>query len=312
MSKLLTVFGATGNQGGSVIKHILSDPELSKVYKIRAVTRDQSSVKARDLASSDVEVVTGDPDDRDSLRKILSGTHTVFAMTTSNYAGEEGHSEINQGKNIVDAAIAEGVQFLIWSSLPSPTKISEGKYTHVTSFDHKASIEDYIRSKPIKSAFYAPGSFMQNFATIMKPHPSWKNDGTYVIARPVAASTKLPLVDIAGDTGKFVTAILANPDGFEGKTICGASKLYSMEEQAQIMAQQTGKTIAYQQIPSEQYKSYLPPNNVDELMDMLLYQEEFGYYGSETESLVKWSVESARGTPISFEDFLKQNPLVLE
>ena len=57
MSKLLTVFGATGNQGGAVIKTILGDPELSKEYKLRAVTRDPSKPAAEDLKSQGVEVV---------------------------------------------------------------------------------------------------------------------------------------------------------------------------------------------------------------------------------------------------------------
>lgn len=58
MSKLITVFGATGNQGGSVIDAILADPQLSKDFKIRGVTRDTTKKSARDLADRGVEVVT--------------------------------------------------------------------------------------------------------------------------------------------------------------------------------------------------------------------------------------------------------------
>ena len=58
MSKLLTVFGATGNQGGSVIRAILADPVLSKDFKIRAVTRDASKPSAQALAKDGVEVIT--------------------------------------------------------------------------------------------------------------------------------------------------------------------------------------------------------------------------------------------------------------
>lgn len=58
MSKLITVFGATGNQGGSVIKHILEDSQLSKEYKIRGITRDTSKKSAQDLIKQGVEVVS--------------------------------------------------------------------------------------------------------------------------------------------------------------------------------------------------------------------------------------------------------------
>jgi hypothetical protein len=57
MSKLLTVFGATGNQGGSVIKAILNDPVLSKEFRIRAVTRDVSKPAAKELVAKGVEVI---------------------------------------------------------------------------------------------------------------------------------------------------------------------------------------------------------------------------------------------------------------
>jgi uncharacterized protein YbjT (DUF2867 family) len=309
MSKLLVVFGATGNQGSSVIKHVLASPHLSKEYRIRAITRDSSSHQAKKLATLRVDVVSGDVNNPSSLLQILSGAHTVFGMTTTNYAGPEGHDEVQQGKNIVDAAIQTEAQYLVWSTLPSPSAISKGKYQKVISFDAKAAVETYIRSKSIRSAFFAPGSFMQNFATVMKPIPSPSNDGSYLIARPVAPSTKLPLLDIGGDTGMFVAALLMDPAKFEGRTICGASALYSMDEQATIIGEATGKVVRYQQVPQDIYRSYLPPNVADELTEMLLYQEEFGYYGAETERLVEESVDDAIGQPISFQQFLQQNPM---
>ncbi|KAI8649454.1 NmrA domain-containing protein [Fusarium sp. Ph1] len=312
MRKILVVFGATGNQGSSVIRLVLQDSELSKTYTIRAVTRDPSSSRARDLASQGIEVVSGDPSDKTSLDGVFRGAHTVFAMTTSNYDGEA-HKEVQYGKDLVDAVIAQGVQYYIWSTLPSPNVISSDKYTKVTGFDDKCVVEEYIRSKrSLRSAFYSPGSFMQNYATIMQPQPSPDKDGSYVIARPLRPSTKLPLVDIAGDTGKFVAAILTQPDKFQGKTFSGATRLYSMEEQAAIISAATGKDVKYVEVSQDVYRSFLPPTAKDELLQMMLYQQEFGYYGPQTKAEVAWSVENARGSPNSFEEYLSKHPLTLE
>ena len=58
MAKVLTVFGATGVQGGSVIRAVLADPALSKSFKIRAITRDPSKGAAKELKEQGVEVVS--------------------------------------------------------------------------------------------------------------------------------------------------------------------------------------------------------------------------------------------------------------
>lgn len=57
MSKLLTVFGATGKQGGSIIDAVLSDAKLREEFTIRGITRDASKPAAQALAARGVEVV---------------------------------------------------------------------------------------------------------------------------------------------------------------------------------------------------------------------------------------------------------------
>lgn len=83
MSKLLVVFGATGNQGRSVVDSVLDDPELSKRYKIRAVTRDPSKASAQELASKGAEVVQGDVDDEQSIKKCVEGADFAFILVPS-------------------------------------------------------------------------------------------------------------------------------------------------------------------------------------------------------------------------------------
>jgi uncharacterized protein YbjT (DUF2867 family) len=111
MSKVLVVFGATGQQGGSVVNCVINDPELSKQYKVRGVTRDPSKLAAQSLQQRGVEVVKGDADDKESLKQVMQGSHTVFAITTTVYDDQTKPREIAQGKALVDAAVAAGVEY---------------------------------------------------------------------------------------------------------------------------------------------------------------------------------------------------------
>lgn len=75
MSKVFVIFGATGQQGGSVVHTILTDEQLSKEYSIRETTRDPNQTSAQALAKKGVEVVKADVDDAASLNKKLSREH---------------------------------------------------------------------------------------------------------------------------------------------------------------------------------------------------------------------------------------------
>lgn len=81
MVGILTVFGATGKQGGSVVRTILSHPTLSAQYKVRAVTRDPSKPAAEALKTQGVEVVKADLNDKDSVHKAVEGSQAVFGVT---------------------------------------------------------------------------------------------------------------------------------------------------------------------------------------------------------------------------------------
>jgi uncharacterized protein YbjT (DUF2867 family) len=309
MSKILAVFGATGQQGGSVIDYVLNDPELSQKYKVRAITRFVNSEKARQLKEK-VEVVQGDVLNRASLETALTGVHTVFAMTTFSFGPDGLEVEYKSGKTIADVAVEKGAEYIIFSTLPPVKEISGGKYTEVTPFDAKAKAEQHIRGLHIKSAFYSPGSFMENFQSQTFLAPRQAPDGTWVMASHTSPKNQLPLIDAVGDTGKFVGAILAEPDKYEGKTFCAATALYNLEEIAAIMSKATGKTVVYKQIPLEDFKRGLS-FGVDLFVEMFSFQEEFGYFGPDTKKLVAWAAENARGRLSTFEEYLEAHPLQL-
>ena len=320
MSKILAVFGATGRQGGSIINYVLNDPELSQTYKIRAITRDVSSDKAKQLAEKKVQVVHGDVLDRASLSTALNGAHTVFAMTTPSFGPSALKTEYESGKTLSDVAVSQGASYIIFSTLPAVSDISNGKYTKVTPFDAKAKVEHYIRSLPIKSAFYSPGCFMENFNSLwtflaprrrrLSPNDDDDDNDTWVMAQSTSPKTTLPFIDAVGDTGKFVGAILASPDKYQGTTFCAATALYSWADVAGIISQNTGKTVVYEQVPRDEFRKSLP-FEPDMFVQVFDYVEEFGYYGPESKALVAWAAGNARGRLATFEECLEAHPLEL-
>lgn len=312
MSKILAVFGATGRQGGSIINYVLNDPELSQTYKIRAITRDINSESAKQLKEKKVEVVHGDVLNRDSLSTALKDTHTVFAMTTPSFGPSALETEYESGKTISDVAVAQGASFIIFSTLPPIAEISRGKYKKVALFDAKAKVEQYIRSLPVKSAFYSPGCFMENYNslwTFLAPRKSPDDDeGTWIMTHSTSPQTPLPFIDAVGDTGKFVGAILASPDKYAGTTFCAATALYTWEEVAALISKTSGKKVVYKQVPVEEFKESIP-FEADMIVEMFNYVEEFGYYGPGSEESVAWAAGNARGKLATFEECLVAHPL---
>ena len=309
MSKTLAVFGATGHQGSSVISNVLSDPELSKKYKLRAITRDVNSDKVKTL-KQEVEVVAGDVTNQASIEKALTGANFVFIVTTPYMGPDAVNVEFDTIKSVADVAVEKGLEYIIFSTLPSYSGLSGGKYTAITPFDAKAEGEKYIKTLPIKSAFWCGGYFMENFETQPFLGPQPNGDGTYSLVRNMPPTIRLPYVDAVGDAGKFVNAILAEPDKYEGQTFNAAVGLYSLTEIAAILSKASGKTVVYKQLSDEEFKDSLP------FMGELFaqggaFQAEYGYFGPGTEEKVAWAAENARGKLTTLPEYFQKHPYTL-
>ena len=309
MSKTLAVFGATGHQGSSVISNVLSDPELSKKYQLRAITRDVNSDKVKKLKQQ-VEVVAGDLTNHASIEKALTGANFVFIVTTPSFGPDAVEVEFNIIKSVADVAVEKGLEYIIFSTLPSCSDLSGGKYTAITAFDAKAEGEKYIKTLPIKSAFWCGGFFMENFETQPFLGPQPNGDGTYSLIRNVPPTLRLPYIDATGDTGKFVNAILAEPDKYEGQTFNAAVDLYSLTEIAVILSKASGKTVVYKQLSNEDFKDSLP------FMGELFAQggacqAEYGYFGPGTEEKVAWAAKNARGKLTTLPEYFQKHPYTL-
>lgn len=187
-TRLLVVIGATGNQGGSVVEKYLDLPG----WKIRGVTRNANSDKAKKLAERGVEMVTASLDDTASLDTAFDGAHAIFLVSDfwglyfdpSNAGkaapGESlnvwaGNEETKQLITALNAASrVSTLQRLVISSLPHCTKWSGGKYTHVYHFDSKAKAVEYVASSLpelwAKTSVFLAGLFLLNYTGVTRPN----------------------------------------------------------------------------------------------------------------------------------------------
>ncbi|KAI2641112.1 NmrA-like family protein [Xylaria nigripes] len=305
--KIITVLGATGKQGGAIIKTFLSDPKLKDTWAVRGVTRDTTKDSAKQLASQGVEVVSADLNDADSLTKAFNGSDTAFGVTNY-WENLDMKLEEKQGRNIADAAKAAGVKHLIWSSLLDVTKLTNGKLARVYHFDSKAHVEDYIRSLGIPATFFLPGFYMSNISGGMMS----KKEENWVLALPIASSSPLPLYDTA-DTGKYIKAIVENKQALLGKRFLGATEYLTAQEVVDTFKRvfpKAGAKAFFHALSKDEYYGFMknsgmPDIAVDEMYENMLLMQDFGYYGGEpledshklvTDRLTRW------------EDFIKTAP----
>ncbi|KAJ9130868.1 NmrA-like family protein [Pleurostoma richardsiae] len=285
--KLITVFGATGNQGGSVVQVFLNDPKLKNDWAVRAVTRDASKDSPKKLASEGAEVVTANLDDKESLVKAMTGASAVFGVT--NYWEKlDVELETQQGKNLADAAKDAGVDHFIWSCVKDPKKLTNGKLDKLYHFDSKAAVMEYTRELGIPATFFMAGFFMSNLpGSMFTKSPT---DGAWTLNLPCPGDeAQIPMFDTA-DTGKFVKAIVLNRDKLLGKEVYGATAYMTPNQVVETFKKtfpEAGKTAKFVSLSHEEYlqslKSTGAPDYVaEEMLQNMRLLSEGGYYGFES------------------------------
>ncbi|KAL9111138.1 MAG: hypothetical protein Q9227_004401 [Pyrenula ochraceoflavens] len=283
MSKLITVFGATGNQGGSVIRAVLSHPKLSSSFKIRGVTRDPSKPNAQLLTQHGVECVKADLNDPSSLEAAIKGSYAVYAVTNF-WETMSKTTEVQQGKNIADACLRHDIKHLIWSSLPHVINLTSGVLKHVDHFDGKAEVEQYIESikgDKMIATYFMPAFFMSNIKDMTRPGP----DGVPTLSMPWdPTKTQVSMIDVASDTGKYVAGALAigltSPEKVDKLHLHGVSQWITPQQLVDDITKVTGQETKFNPISAETYRSFLPEQIASEMMETMVLIRDYSYYGN--------------------------------
>src|SRR5688572_25350204 len=148
--KVIAVVGSTGSQGGGLVNAILAD--ASGGFAARAITRDPSKDKAKDFAARGAEVVKADLDGVESLKQAFAGAYGVYAVTNfwEHFSGEK---EIQQAKNIAEAAKAAGVKHVIWSTLEDTRKLMSADDTRMPMLQGKYRVPHFDAKADANAAF---------------------------------------------------------------------------------------------------------------------------------------------------------------
>ncbi|KAJ7626834.1 NAD(P)-binding protein [Roridomyces roridus] len=273
-SRIVSVFGATGNQGASVVEALLADGTFTP----RAITRNPDSQQSRTLKARGVDVVKGDTTDKASLVAALRGSEAVFAVTLSIFVpNADGPDEITQGKYIVDAAKEVGAKFVVFSSVPNVTNLSDGKYTKVTAYDYKSEIEEYLRTSGLANASLHLGSFTENLYRPMMPLLKKTPAGKLDMSHPLYDTASLQAWTWVGrDVGQAALALFKNYDDpdkkVSGKVYPVVTANMTYPELAALVGKVLGQEVTYTSTPATGMAGY------DE---MIMAQSEYnGFFAS--------------------------------
>ncbi len=278
--RIIAVAGATGAQGGGVVRAILAD--TGSPFAPRALTRKPESDKAKGLAAQGVEVVAADLDDQASLEHAFAGAQGAFCVTNfwEHFSAER---EIAQAGNMARAAKAAELRHVIWSTLEDTRQwvpldddrmpTLQGKYK-VPHFDGKGEADQLFRHAGVPTTFLLTSAYWDNlvyFGWGPKPGP----DGKLAITFPMD-DKKLPAI-AAEDIGKCAHGIFKRGTGLIGKTVGIAGGHPTGAQMAAALTKALGREVRYNNVPPEVYRGFGFPG-ADDLGNMFQFKRDFNDY----------------------------------
>jgi uncharacterized protein YbjT (DUF2867 family) len=226
------VTGATGRQGGAVIRHL-----LDRGAEVRALTRNPETPRAQDLAARGVSTVQGDMDDAESLRRAMTAVYGVYSVQDFWTVGAR--REVHQGKNVADAAAAAGIEHLVFSSVGGAERSSR-----IEHWDSKWEIEQHIRKLRLPATMIRPASFMENYYIPAVEKGLLKGR----LIDPVRPDKRYQTI-ATDDIGKFVALAFARPEEFIGIALEIAGSELTNRQAAEVFGRVLGHPVKFRRLP---------------------------------------------------------------
>jgi len=275
--KIIAVVGATGAQGGGLVRAILEDK--NGPFAARVITRDVSSEKAKAFAEDGAEVVKGDVDDVKSLTKAFEDAHGAFCVTFY-WAHMKPEKELSQARNLAQAAKDSKVEHVIWSTLEDTRKsipLSDdrmptlmGKYK-VPHLDAKGEANAIFTELGVPTTFLVTSFYWDNFIHFGMG-PKKGADGKLAITLPMG---KKKLAGIAAeDIGKTAYRIFEEGDEWIGKTVGIAGGHLTGAQMAKALAKSLGQEIRYNEVTPAEFRAFGFPG-ADDLGNMFQFFRDF-------------------------------------
>ncbi len=275
--KIIAVLGATGSQGGGLVRAILNDSNSE--FTPRAITRDVNSDKAKALAELGAEVVAADVENTESLKAAFEGAYGVYGVTFfwEHFSPEKENAHV---ANLAKAAKEAGVSHFIWSSLEDtrkwvpleddrmPTLMEKYKVPH---FDGKGESDKYFAEEGVPTTILLTSFYWDNLI-MFGMAPRRGEDGNLTFALPMG-DKKLPGI-AAEDIGKSAYGIFKAGNEYIGKTVGIAGEHLTGAEMAEIQSKAFGQPINYFPVPFDMYRGFDFPG-AEDLGNMFQFKHDF-------------------------------------
>ena len=296
--KIIAVVGATGAQGGALVRAIVARGD----FAARAITRKPDSDKARALAQLGVEVVAADIDDPASVRKAFADAHGAFCVTNfwEHFSAEK---ELAQAGNMAKAAKEAGVAHVIWSTFEDtrlrvplsdarmPTLKEKYKVPH---FDAKGEANQLFSAAGVPTTLLNTSFYWDNLISFGMG-PKKRDDGKLSFVLPMA-DKKLPGI-AAEDIGKCAYGVFAQGGALIGKSVGIAGEHLTGAQMAAALSKAIGQEVVYDYVPPEVYRTFGFPG-ADDLANMFQYKRDF-----ENEYCAARSIEFSRSVNPELQSF---------
>jgi uncharacterized protein YbjT (DUF2867 family) len=289
--KLIAVVGATGQQGGTVVRAL----QAGNQFKVRALTRNPA--KHREVAD---EVIQADLNRPETLRAAFEGAHGVFLVTNP---WEQGTNEVKQATAAVRAAKDAGVKHFVWSTLPDVEAISGGKL-HVPHFTDKAKIDRIVKDAEFPNhTFVIAPMYYQNLVGVLAPQKL--ADGSVGWALPFDPTVRSIHMGDIKELGDIVAGAFAHPDqAGHGEYLPLVGDFMSFNEIVDALNRQ-GHNFSFNQVPKEVFAGLFP--GAGEVAEMFGYFQAHTYLGSDSYDQIALANKIAGRQPTKLSEWARLN-----